>query len=125
MDAAARRSNAADGQAHESAGQAPRQLLGQVQDPQLYVAGTYDLSEVHSHAVTAGGEHHALNRLKRFRKWFVEGETQEDVLKAPKAIRDSIQFELKEMEKGQETEGLVKAEEARGRFQACRGLGEW
>jgi hypothetical protein len=64
-----------------------------------YMSGTYDFAEAHEHAVTAGGEHHALNRLKRFRKWLVESTTEDDILEAPKAIRDSIQYELKEIER--------------------------
>lgn len=64
-----------------------------------YMSGAYDFAEAHEHAVTAGGEHHALNRLKRFRKWLVETTTQDDILEAPKAIRDSMQYELKEIER--------------------------
>jgi hypothetical protein len=64
-----------------------------------YMSGSYDFAEAHDHAVTAGGEHHALNRLKRFRKWLVESTTQDDLLEAPKAIRDSMQYELKEIER--------------------------
>lgn len=64
-----------------------------------YMSGAYDFAEAHDHAVTAGGEHHALNRLKRFRKWLVESTTQDDLLEAPKAIRDSMHYELKEIER--------------------------
>lgn len=64
-----------------------------------YMSGAYDFAEAHEHAVTAGGEHHALNRLKRFRKWLVEATTQDDILEAPKSIRDSMQYELKEIER--------------------------
>ena len=63
------------------------------------MTGVYDFAEAYDHAVTAGGEHHALNRLKRFRKWLVESTTEDDMLEAPKAIRDSIQYELKEIER--------------------------
>lgn len=64
-----------------------------------YMSGAYDFAEAHEHAVTAGGEHHALNRLKRFRKWIVDSTTEDDILEAPKAIRDSMQYELKEIER--------------------------
>lgn len=64
-----------------------------------YMTGVYDFGEAYEHAVTAGGEHHALNRLKRFRKWLVESTTEDDMLEAPKAIRDSLQYELKEIER--------------------------
>lgn len=77
----------------------PLICAGQPKILKRYMAGTYDLAEAHAHAVTAGGEHHALNRLKRFRKWLVDAEAQEDILEAPKAIRDSMQYELKEIER--------------------------
>lgn len=64
-----------------------------------YMNGDYDFAEAHEHAVTAGGEHHALNRLKRFRAWLVAATTEDDIREAPKAIRDKIQYELKEIEK--------------------------
>ncbi|PWC36760.1 hypothetical protein TSO221_28930 [Azospirillum sp. TSO22-1] len=64
-----------------------------------YMVGTYDFAEAHEVAVTAGGENHALNKLRRFRKWLVETTTEDDLLDAPKSVRDSIQFELKEIEK--------------------------
>jgi hypothetical protein len=64
-----------------------------------YMAGTYDFGDAHEAAVTAGGENHALNKLRRFRKWLVESTTEDDLVEAPKAIRDSMQFELKEIEK--------------------------
>ena len=70
---------------------------GQPKILKRYMSGAYDLSEAHAHAVTAGGEHHALNRLKRFRKWLTDAETEGDLLEAPKAIRDSMQYELKEI----------------------------
>jgi len=74
-------------------------VSGQPKILKRYMSGAYDISEAHAHAVTAGGEHHVLNRLKRFRKWLVESDTQDDLLEAPKAIRDSMQYELKEIEK--------------------------
>jgi hypothetical protein len=64
-----------------------------------YMAGTYSFGDAHEEAVTAGGDNHALNKLRRFRKWLVEITTEDDLLEAPKAIRDSMQFELKEIEK--------------------------
>lgn len=75
-----------------------------------YMSGAYDFAEAYEHAVTAGGEHHALNRLKRFRKWLVESTTEDDILDAPKAIRDSMQYELKEIErKAKKIKGLIEA----------------
>lgn len=64
-----------------------------------YMAGTWDFSEAHEVAVTAGGENHALNKLKRFRNWLVAASTADDLVEAPKTIRDSMQYELKEIEK--------------------------
>ncbi|WP_202314249.1 ParB N-terminal domain-containing protein [Mesorhizobium sp. L-8-10] len=72
---------------------------GQPKILRRYMTGQYDFAEAHEHAVTAGGEHHALNRLRRFRKWLVESTTEDDILEAPKVIRDGIQYELKEIEK--------------------------
>lgn len=72
---------------------------GQPKILKRYMSGSYDFAEAHEHAVTAGGEHHALNRLKRFRKWLVDSTTEDDILEAPKAIRDRMQYELKEIEK--------------------------
>ncbi|MGK9166715.1 ParB N-terminal domain-containing protein [Inquilinus limosus] len=64
-----------------------------------YMVGTYSFADAYEEAVTAGGENHALNKLRRFRRWLVESTTEDDLLEAPKAIRDSMQFELKEIEK--------------------------
>ncbi|RWN59374.1 ParB N-terminal domain-containing protein [Mesorhizobium sp.] len=64
-----------------------------------YMNGTYDFAEAHEVAVTAGGESHTLNKLKRFRNWLVAASTEDDLVEAPKAIRDSMQYELKEIEK--------------------------
>lgn len=64
-----------------------------------YMAGTWDFAEAHEAAVTAGGENHALNKLKRFRNWLAAASTEDDLVEAPKAIRDSMQYELKEIEK--------------------------
>ena len=63
------------------------------------MAVTWDFSEAYEAAVTAGGESHALNKLKRFRNWLVASATEDDLREAPKAIRDSMQYELKEIEK--------------------------
>ncbi|RUW71431.1 ParB N-terminal domain-containing protein [Mesorhizobium sp. M2A.F.Ca.ET.067.02.1.1] len=64
-----------------------------------YLDGTYDFAEAHEAAVTAGGENHVLNKLSRFKKWLVEASTEDDMLDAPKPVRDRIQYELKEIEK--------------------------
>lgn len=64
-----------------------------------YMSGTYTFADAHEHAVVAGGEHHALNRLKRFRKWLTETTTEDDIVNAPKTIRDVMQYELREIER--------------------------
>lgn len=64
-----------------------------------YMAGTYDFSDAHEMAAAEGGEHHALNRLARFRKWIVESTTEDDVLEAPKTVRDKLLYELTSIEK--------------------------
>jgi hypothetical protein len=64
-----------------------------------YMTGVYDFAEAHEHAVVAGGEHYALNKLKRFRKWLTAATTEDDIAEAPKTIRDVMQYELKEIEK--------------------------
>ncbi|OHV14974.1 hypothetical protein BK022_22465 [Methylorubrum extorquens] len=77
------------------------------------MAGTYDFAEAHETAVTAGGENYALNKLKRFRKWLVESSTEDDLLEAPKAIRDSMEYELKEIErKSKKLRGLIDSKSA-------------
>lgn len=63
-----------------------------------YMTGVYTFAEAHEDAVVAGGEHPALNRLKRFRKWVTEITTEDDLVDAPKAIRDVMQYELKLIE---------------------------
>lgn len=63
-----------------------------------YVAGTYSFGDAHDHAKVAGGEHHALNRLKRFKKWLVEAETEDDIRDAPKTVRDGMHYELRQIE---------------------------
>jgi hypothetical protein len=64
-----------------------------------YMSGAYDFAEAYEAAVTAGGEHHALNKLLRFRKWLAQSSTEDDLVEAPKTIRDRMQYELKEIEK--------------------------
>ncbi|HEX8443510.1 MAG TPA: ParB N-terminal domain-containing protein [Allosphingosinicella sp.] len=63
-----------------------------------YMTGVYTFAEAHEDAVVAGGEHPTLNRLKRFRKWVTEITTEDDLVDAPKAIRDVMQYELKLIE---------------------------
>jgi hypothetical protein len=78
-----------------------------------YMDSTYDLIEAHEHAVAAGGENYALNRLMRFRRWLVEASTQDDLTDAPKAVRDKIHYELKEIEKkSKKLKELVDAKKA-------------
>jgi hypothetical protein len=63
------------------------------------MAGAYDFAEAHEAAVAEGGENHALSKLKRFRSWLVASTTEDDLVEAPKAVRDRMQYELKEIEK--------------------------
>jgi hypothetical protein len=63
-----------------------------------YMNGVYTFAEAHEDAVVAGGEHPALNRLKRFRTWVTESTTEDDLVDAPKALRDVMQYELKQIE---------------------------
>jgi hypothetical protein len=64
-----------------------------------YMSGAYDFADAHEAAVTAGGENHALNKLRRFRMWLAESTTEDDAVEAPKTVRDRIHYELKEIEK--------------------------
>lgn len=64
-----------------------------------YAGGTYTFEDAHEHAVVAGGEHHALNRLKRFRRWLTEATTEDDIRDAPKTVRDGMHYELREIER--------------------------
>lgn len=78
-----------------------------------FMAGTSDLSDAYEAAVTAGGENHALNKLKRFRRWLVETTTEDDLLEAPKQVLDVIEYELKEIEKkSKKIRGLVEEKKA-------------
>ena len=55
--------------------------------------------EAYENAVDAGSENSALKKLKRFREWVVQNDTEEDLLESNKAIRDKMIYELKEIEK--------------------------
>lgn len=63
-----------------------------------YMDGKQDFVEAHENAVVNGGENPALSKLKRFRKWAADPSTEEDLLDAPKAMRDAMLFELKSLE---------------------------
>lgn len=64
-----------------------------------YVEGKYSFADAHEAAVAAGGENYALKRLKRFRDWLAQNDTEDDIAEANKTIRDKLHFELKEIEK--------------------------
>ena len=56
-------------------------------------------ADVYESAVDAGSENYALKRLKKFREWVVQNETEEDLLESNKTVRDKMSYELKEIEK--------------------------
>jgi hypothetical protein len=64
-----------------------------------YSEGKITFADAYEDAVDAGGDNHALKRLKKFREWLVRNETEEDLLDCNKTIRDKNLFELKEIEK--------------------------
>lgn len=72
---------------------------GNAKNLRRYVEGTINFDAAYDTAVNAGGENSALNKLKRFRTWLFQNETEEDFLEADKQIRDRILYEVKEIEK--------------------------
>jgi hypothetical protein len=64
-----------------------------------YIEEKITFSDAYEDAVDAGGENHALKRLRKFREWFVLTETEDDLLEPHKPVRDKMLFEVKEIEK--------------------------
>jgi hypothetical protein len=48
-------------------------------------------------AKSLGGDHSALQKIKRFRLWVVESETKQDIKNAPEKVRQEIGWELKKI----------------------------
>jgi hypothetical protein len=48
-------------------------------------------------AKSLGGDHGALNKIKRFRQWVVEGDTKRDIKNAPGKVRQEIGWELRKI----------------------------
>jgi len=64
-----------------------------------FVNGTASFEDAYEAAVDAGGEHYALNKLRRFRQWLAQSDTEDDLLEANKQVTDKMEFEMKEIEK--------------------------
>ncbi|WP_316165008.1 MULTISPECIES: ParB N-terminal domain-containing protein [unclassified Bradyrhizobium] len=64
-----------------------------------YVDGKIAFADAYESAVDAGSENYALKRLKKFREWVAQNDTEEDLLESNKTVRDKMSYELKEIEK--------------------------
>ncbi len=64
-----------------------------------YVDGKVAFADAYESAVDAGSENYALKKLKKFREWVVQNDTEEDLLESNKTVRDKMSYELKEIEK--------------------------
>ncbi|HEY4940642.1 MAG TPA: hypothetical protein VII56_04390 [Rhizomicrobium sp.] len=64
-----------------------------------FAEGKLSFADAYEDAVNAGGESSAFNRLKRFRTWLAQRDTEDDMLEVNKTVRDKAIFELKEIEK--------------------------
>lgn len=104
------------GKAMELRDKLPVIVSGNTKILRRYMAGTSDFADAYEAAVTAGGENHALNKLKRFRRWLAEVATEDDLLEAPKAIRDAALYELREIEK--------RTKKLKTSLEAKKGVGE-
>jgi hypothetical protein len=64
-----------------------------------YIEEKVSFADAYEDAVDAGGENHALKRLRKFREWLVLSETEDDLLEPHKVVRDKMLFEVREIEK--------------------------
>lgn len=64
-----------------------------------FMDGTVTFDDAYEAAVDAGGESHALKKLRRFRDWLALSDTEDDLLEANKQVRDKMLFEVREIEK--------------------------
>lgn len=72
---------------------------GNAKNLKRYAEGEVGFEDAYENAVVGGGDNLALSKLKRFRLWLAQNESEDDMLGASKAIRDKIRYELKEIER--------------------------
>lgn len=60
-------------------------------------------------AKTLGGDHTALNKIKRFRKWFVTRDAKRDIKDSQPGVKNEIKFELQQI--ANQIEKFLKAAE--------------
>ncbi|BCA62685.1 hypothetical protein HMP09_1919 [Sphingomonas sp. HMP9] len=64
-----------------------------------YVQGIVGFEDAYETASVAGGDNVSLAKLRRFRQWIVQNDSEDDMREATKAVRDKMRFELKEIER--------------------------
>lgn len=64
-----------------------------------YVQGVVGFEDAYETASVAGGDNVSLAKLRRFRQWIVQNDSEDDMREATKAVRDKMRFELKEIER--------------------------
>lgn len=64
-----------------------------------FIDGKANFADAYEIAVDAGGENYALRKIKKFREWLAQVDVEDDIIEANKQVRDSLHFQLKEIEK--------------------------
>jgi hypothetical protein len=64
-----------------------------------YVDGAVAFEDAYEAAAMAGGDNVALSKLRRFRIWLAQNESEDEMRDATKAVRDKMRYELKEIER--------------------------
>jgi hypothetical protein len=72
---------------------------GNAKNLKRYAEGAISFDDAFEAAVIAGGDNLALSKLKRFRKWLALNDTEDDILEPAKSVRDTLLYELKEIER--------------------------
>ncbi len=79
-----------------------------------FMEGAIAFDEAYDATVDAGGESHALKKLRRFRDWLVLSDTEDDLLQANKQVRDKMLYEVREIEKrARKLKDLLERDRAR------------
>lgn len=64
-----------------------------------YVQGLVSFEDAYLTAAVDGGDNVPLAKLRRFRQWIVQNDSEDDMREASKSVRDKMRFELKEIER--------------------------
>ncbi|MGP1283423.1 MAG: ParB N-terminal domain-containing protein [Parasphingopyxis sp.] len=64
-----------------------------------FLEGIVDVDEAYERARYAGTDHVALQRVKRFRAWIGQPDTEEDILAANPSVINKLEFQLKQLKK--------------------------